>query len=338
MTDVALDHAVHRCKRLVAGLNRGESGRARAFGVVIRRPGDVVGPQRSLRQLRRRIAGVDAREHRRPGAVGGADLIVQRVREADRVAELVDGDGHEVHRARHGVGGGIGGREAEAVGRLGVELHVVVEDRAGLVEAGRELDVAIAVDVSGHADRARDIGVGVAVDQVAVDERRVFDQAHRWRRGDRGKAGGGSEGQLVDKVETGVGDLAGGIFDPHLGVRGRDHVPCVERGLENGLRVRHGQERRAQRVRDRRQRGVHRVTHGKRAGILANWHEPADHLSGNRRRCVAGDVDLLEEAASLEAGAAKRHDGERHDKKGERFSRLHRRLLWRYCAMRARIS
>ena len=70
-----------------------------------------------------------------------------------------------------------------------------------------------------------------------------------------------------------------------------------------------------------------RVTHGKRAGILANWHEPADHLSGNRRRCVAGDVDLLEEAASLEAGAAKRHDGERHDKKGERFESRQDRLL-----------
>ena len=94
------------------------------------------------------------------------------------MAELVRGGGVEVDGASHRVEGGITDGEAQAVGRLGVELNVVVEDRACLVKPWRELEIAIAVGIGHHRDGRRHVGITVAVNVIAVDESRILDQVH----------------------------------------------------------------------------------------------------------------------------------------------------------------
>jgi hypothetical protein len=47
---------------------------------------------------------------------------------------------------------GIVYRKAKTIAHLGVELHVVIEDRAGFVEARRKLDVAIIINVGCDGD------------------------------------------------------------------------------------------------------------------------------------------------------------------------------------------
>ena len=106
------------------------------------------------------------------GAVGRALLVVEHVRQAEGVAELVGGGALEVDRRGIGVDVGVVDREAVLTG---VELDVDVEDRARLVEAGGELGAAVGAH-DAIADVAGDVGDAVAVDVVAVVERGVPDQ------------------------------------------------------------------------------------------------------------------------------------------------------------------
>ena len=177
MAQVALDQAVCRIERDIARLQCGGSGLRAAFRVEVRAIGDVIGRGGTLCEFRGRIARVDRWEHRRGRTVAAALLIDERVRKPERVTELVNRDGVNINRARVGIRRSrrVGG-EPEPVTRFSVELHVVVEDRAGSVKPFRELDVAVAVGIRHAGDRARYVRVSVLVDVVAVRELRVFDQ------------------------------------------------------------------------------------------------------------------------------------------------------------------
>ena len=94
-------------------------------------------------------------------AVGRVDLVVQGMRQAVRVAELMNGEPSSPRIEDGGIDVGVSQRESQSVRRFHVELYVVVENRSRLVEACGKLDVTIAVDIGGDGDPRSDIGICV---------------------------------------------------------------------------------------------------------------------------------------------------------------------------------
>ena len=132
--------------------------------------------ERPLPELALRIARIDERKHRGTTAVEVAGLVDQRVRQPVRVAELVRRHRLEIDRARHRVERVVADREAVAVGRFRIELHVVVENRSSPVEAGGKLQVTIAIRIGSTGNAGRNVTVPVLVDVVAVQEGGVGNQ------------------------------------------------------------------------------------------------------------------------------------------------------------------
>ena len=110
-----------------------------------------------------RIGGGDERKHRRTVTISSTVLIVEHVRQTKRVAKFVYCNTVQIYRTTNSVDLCRVNCEAKSVADLGVELHVVIENRSRFVEAGGKLDVAVIVDVLSRGNRTRNVRVGVTI-------------------------------------------------------------------------------------------------------------------------------------------------------------------------------